>query len=734
MHSHTSTNPETRRVFPKIWAVLLCVALGISVLIAVGMPFKNEDLLLALCAGRDSWNGSLASPDRWSFITEGHVWVDQSWLAHLIFYLSYMLMGALGPILVKGCLLAGSLLIIYYQCRAFRVTKELSILAMTLGVLGVAPFLNIRAHDFAMLYFLALSSVLTAPGSWGRWRHLAAILIMALWSNSHGSFMLGFALIGLRFLLDLARSLPVVGRRRLPAGEGYQERQKGPQEGTESVEGAAFSRRPTAQRERSDPYAWLAALGATVGIMAFANPFGLENLAMPFSQFFGVERTLAWPDWLPLISQPFLWERGLYMPLSVVPYLILAALTVIVLVVMLFKVGFRETASLFTHRPSKADLGAQIMISTLIFIVTLKFQRLIVFAAPSIVPLLALLLEVYRESLARTRHNLRESLTHRYRTALCSLLMVLWVSFVALIFYRYVGIPRLPSNPLNPLDRPMVAQLMNYNLVCESVGDFMKKNHLSGRVVANLDLSNYLLFHVPGIQVFADLRAHSAYGPTTLETLYLLLYFGHEKPEESLALLDRFQVSYLVLDTLGDRCAGLVTELIRTKQWACIYKDPWVYVLARADSEKFGRMIASGDLGELWYNSPETRIVTQALLCLSVKGSWPDELLREVKALLRQHPDPDIYDLVAASDKRSGNCLTDYTASFFKDELSRLAASDFRVPGGSRSILASMLTIIDALRADDAHCRSHARSAEYGRVREQLVRIIIELKRRYNPW
>jgi len=731
------SNPfaKAEQALAKTSLILLCVTLAISVLVAMGMPFDNEDLLLALCAGRDTWNGLLGSPDRWSFVTEGRVWVDQSWLSHLIFYLSYVLMGALGPILVKGCLLAGSLVILYHQCRGLGASKELSILAMTCGVLGLAPFLNIRAHDFAMLYFLGLSSALTAPESWGRWRQLMAILIMAIWSNSHGSFMLGFAILGLRFLLDLARSLNVIARWTVSNGEAVQKdlEEAGKADEPDEVANAAKAR--TRPREGPDPYGWLAALGATVGIMAFANPYGPENLAMPFRQFFGEERTFAWADWLPLIWWPFLWERGLSRPLSVVPYITLVTLTGLLCVAVLFKYGFRGTISLFTHRRSKADLGAQIMICLVILVLTLKFQRLIVFAAPSIVPLLGMFMQAHAESFESRHRNLARPAASRSTHLRYCVLSVVWVLCCSLILYRYVVIPRLPWNPLKPPGyRPLVADLMSYNWLCEGVAEFMKQNKISGRIVSNLDLSDYLLFHRPGIQFFADLRAHSMYKAKTFEAFFLLLNFGHEKPEESLAMLDRFKVSYLVLNTFVDRCSRLISALINTRKWACVYRDRWVFVLARTDSERFGGMIAAGDLSELWYNSPETRIWTQAGLSLAVKGSWSDELRSEVKATLRNSPDPDIYDLIAAAGKGPNNCLTEETATFLEAELRRLAACDFRVAGGARSILASMYTIIDALSADDALCRSDARSAAYTRLRGRLITIMTDVRTRYNPW
>jgi hypothetical protein len=93
-----------------------------------------------------------------------------------------------------------------------------------------------------------------------------------------------------------------------------------------------------------------------------------------------------------------------------------------------------------------------------------------------------------------------------------------------------------------------------------------------------------------------------------------------------------------------------------------------------------------------------------------------------------------MYDLMAAAGKGPNNCLTEETAMLLKAELRRLAESDFRKAGGVRSILASMLTITDALGADDAQCRSGTKSAEYALLRDKVMEIMTDLRRQYYPW
>ncbi len=277
MHFHgfafNSANAQRSRPVDR-WSIyhaplFLCVV--ISGLIAWTMPFTNEDLFLALCAGRDIFAGRLAAPDQWCFSASGIVWVDHSWLSHLIYYLSYRWLEDLGPVLLKAALLSASLGLLYFRCRALSVPPGISMIALTLGTLSLAPFLKIRAENFGMFYFVLLTTILTLPPSQGKWRYPASLLVLGVWSNGHGSFMLGFLLIGLRFLVTLLY--------RMEAKRG---------------ESAAAE---LLHEQSQDVSWWAVTLALSVPIMAFANPYGPENLSMLSPQYVAKPITDLWIDW-----------------------------------------------------------------------------------------------------------------------------------------------------------------------------------------------------------------------------------------------------------------------------------------------------------------------------------------------------------------------------------------------------------------------------------------------------
>jgi len=103
--------------------ILLISCLAVSTLIALGMPVWNEDLFVAFCSGRDTLNGYLGRPHTWSFTLGYPVLVDQAWLSHLAHYVSYRLVGELGPVLVKSLLFVACMFIIYFSCLGIGGTK-----------------------------------------------------------------------------------------------------------------------------------------------------------------------------------------------------------------------------------------------------------------------------------------------------------------------------------------------------------------------------------------------------------------------------------------------------------------------------------------------------------------------------------------------------------------------------------------------------------------------------------
>ena len=568
----------------------------------LGNAFANEDLFLAFCSGRATLNGHLATPDQWAFTLHGTVWVDQSWLSHFLYYLSFHYLEYLGPVLIKGFLLLACVVLLYIRCRSFDITPEISLLAVTLGVLSCAPFLKIRGENFGMFLFVVMVMLLTSRASPVRWRQLGALVVLAVWSNSHGSFMLGFFLIAFRFMVDAFFTVWKPKRQPSPQLEDT------PDTGKESTHHSDTPQRPPVAQSVDDVWGWLATTVLAVGVMAFLNPYGHENLVIPFRQLFTPTVTTEWVDWRPLFHWHTFFTRGFFRPVSVLPFILLSALTVLLLVLPAVSAGIRQGISLLFSKSAGADKVMALLIPLLLAPLVLKYQRMILFAATAMVPPVAILIQGAMVSFGKRVSQMRESGESGYRAPVTLALSVLLLATVSLVFYKSVFIRHLSGNPLTFLsrDQPLISRLMSRNFMRTDVVRFLNSNHIKGRVFTNVHLSGYLLFHVPDIRVYFDLRAQSVF-PDEIVRGYLSVVARRTPIESILQFLDRSGIDLVVLDTSKSSNAWVADRLMQTMKWGCIYADEWVIVLAGRDSPRLGSMVKSANLDRLHYERPKPR-------------------------------------------------------------------------------------------------------------------------------
>jgi hypothetical protein len=701
--------------------------LGISFLIALGMRFLNEDLLVALCSGRDTLAGLLGKPDQWSFTMPGKIWVDQSWLTHLIYYLSYSMLEELGPVLLKGLLLALCLVVLCLRCRSLGAGLDATVTALVLGTLALAPFLQIRAENFGVLYFLVFASLLTAPASWGRWRLVGCLVILAVWSNSHGSFLLGLVLLGLRVVVEIlcsSKSLAALIRRYSFQANRLLAQQNGNPTGIppSNIEGT----------HKLDVLGWLVTWVVSVAIVALFNPYGPANALLPFRQLSASRMTSQSADWIPLLDRNQFWQHGFLQPLDVTPFLLLLAITGGLVAAALVSNGIREKLGRRFTGKMRPEVLMEVLIPLLLLVMAFRFRRMILFAAPALVPAAAVLLQVNLDAL--TGRFDREGRSGRIRImrliaggALTVCLLVMGEQFSI-----KTVVPYMPSNPVRH-DRPVTSQLMSFDAYALDVVRFMKDNGIKGRMLTSWTAGAFLLFSDPKIKVFMDARDQSFYSDEIIELYFSIMNSRREDIPRTLEVLDRYQVSYAVLATnVGD--FDLATLLMETRKWACIYKDDEFLLLARSDSEKIGPSSRSLTLNTLQYRSDDTRLLSEAVRSQFMTGKVPPELLTWLQDYCRHHPDPDLYSLITLAINGKSPCLCPEARSFLMSEVQRLAGMDYMVAAGATSIVKSLIIVAGILEGDELRCHAGTNAQTYSRLRKGAARIYAELEAKYRGY
>ncbi len=189
----------------RVW---LAAALALPAFVALLVPLPAVDLAYQVRAGDLILaTGAIPRTDTFTFTVYGQPWTDQQWLAQVLLSLGHKaggweLLAVMRAVLVVAMT---GLLVLAARLRgaSLRTASVLGLLAFLVS----APALALRPQLFAIVVFEAVL-VLVA----GRDRHprafLAAPLLVAVWANLHGSFVLAPLLLGYAWLVDVVRRRP----------------------------------------------------------------------------------------------------------------------------------------------------------------------------------------------------------------------------------------------------------------------------------------------------------------------------------------------------------------------------------------------------------------------------------------------------------------------------------------------------------------------------------------------
>jgi len=148
-------------------------------------------------------SGAIPSSDTFSYTAAGKTYLLQNWLAEVLFYLVYRAGGPALIITFNTLLLLATLVPVYIMCRRHADGLRAGVLASGVAAFALAFQGTIRPQVLSFLIFAWFYFILVEYRD--RRRNLIWLLplLMALWVNLHGGFVLGIALIVLWMGLDL---------------------------------------------------------------------------------------------------------------------------------------------------------------------------------------------------------------------------------------------------------------------------------------------------------------------------------------------------------------------------------------------------------------------------------------------------------------------------------------------------------------------------------------------------
>jgi hypothetical protein len=187
---------------------LLIGSLGILAgVIAVRIPREiGQDTWLSLLVGRRVAHAGIPHHDVFTAWTLGQAWVDQQWLAHLLLYGVYaaggmVLLSAMQVVLLVGAI-AGAVTFARRRGAAARTIAWLLVASIYPILLAAGA---VRTQTLVLPLFVATLALLTLDARRPANTVLLALPMLVLWSNLHGSVVVGVALVALRGLLGFAQ-------------------------------------------------------------------------------------------------------------------------------------------------------------------------------------------------------------------------------------------------------------------------------------------------------------------------------------------------------------------------------------------------------------------------------------------------------------------------------------------------------------------------------------------------
>lgn len=205
MYEHSFYRSETRggtgpvvSSFPRIGIQQVWLLLPVFLIIYKGFifPLPPLDFWWHLKMGEViATTGSIPHVDTFSFTAAGRPFVLQNWLGELIYYATYRAGGFPLLVFLGTAITVAGFLLMYRLCLDATPNRRIVAVIGFLASLGNYGFL--RPQTYSFLLFAAFYFVLTQYRDRRRDRLWLLPILMVLWVNLHGAFVLGLGIIAI---------------------------------------------------------------------------------------------------------------------------------------------------------------------------------------------------------------------------------------------------------------------------------------------------------------------------------------------------------------------------------------------------------------------------------------------------------------------------------------------------------------------------------------------------------
>jgi hypothetical protein len=157
-----------------------------------------QDSWLTILGGREIVQHGLPSHDTLAIWTQGREWVDQQWLAQLLFYGLYAFGGSKLALALHVVAAGGAfILAVVVARRRGGSTRSVCWIAVPTYFLLTWGSWNARAQSLALLLFVVLIALLIRDAHSQSRRVFFVLPVLVLWANIHGTALTGALLVAL---------------------------------------------------------------------------------------------------------------------------------------------------------------------------------------------------------------------------------------------------------------------------------------------------------------------------------------------------------------------------------------------------------------------------------------------------------------------------------------------------------------------------------------------------------
>jgi hypothetical protein len=192
----TAKSRSAGRFIPSLYQVALAAVLG-AVLVVALAPRLDTDFWWHLKVGQYiSVHHVVPAHDFMSFTLAGHAWTDHEWLAELLLYGLFRIAGLWGPITFFAVVILATFSLVYLRMAQQRVNRVLALFLVAAAFIASSASWGPRIQMMTLLFLAAYAAILERYDQTRNRRLLLLFpVIMLLWTNVHGGFVLGLVVL-----------------------------------------------------------------------------------------------------------------------------------------------------------------------------------------------------------------------------------------------------------------------------------------------------------------------------------------------------------------------------------------------------------------------------------------------------------------------------------------------------------------------------------------------------------